>query len=87
MKYKKATSKHLKELEKAFELFGTQTELAKKLKRTASSISLWYAKRTRVPFDMAIKLEKMSKGKISALELRPDIIKFLKKIDTTSFFS
>jgi len=87
MKYRKATAKHLKELEKAFELFGTQTDLAKKLKRTASSISLWYAKRTLVPFEIAIKLEKMSKGKISALQLRPDIIKFLKKIDTTSFFS
>ena len=87
MKYHKPTSRHLKELVKAFEIFGGQTELAKKLKCTPSNVSLWYGMRTRVPFEVALKLEKMTKGKVSALQLRPDIIKFLKKVDTSSIIS
>lgn len=87
MKYGKPTSKQLKELYKAFEFYGSQSALARKVNHTPSSVSLWYCMKVKVPFEVAIKIEKMTKGAVSALALRPDIIKFIKKIDISSISS
>lgn len=83
MTYHKKTKPTLDDLYPAFEHCGSQAALARRLGVTGGTVSAWYCKAVLVPFKHMVAIEKMTKGKVKALSLRPDLIKILKKIDTS----
>jgi DNA-binding transcriptional regulator YdaS (Cro superfamily) len=61
-------------MRKAIEFFGGTVKLAKKLNYSnQSDISKWLYETRLIPIKHAVKIEELTKGKIKAKELRPDI--------------
>ena len=63
------------------ECFGSLYKLAKALKIPATNVSKYIKKDFTIPIRHAIKIEILSKGKIRASELRPDIMRGYKLIE------
>jgi len=59
-------------LEKAFEICGSQAELARQLKVTAQFVHKM-AKSGHVPSEQCKKIEAATGGEVTAEQLRPDI--------------
>ncbi|MFM7012044.1 MAG: YdaS family helix-turn-helix protein [Betaproteobacteria bacterium] len=55
----------------AIDFFGSEAALARALKKRPSHI--WHWKRTRVPAEICVDIERESNGKVSRHQLRPDL--------------
>lgn len=71
MRKKHITQKQIDALKQIIGLFGNQNALATKLGIKQSSISKWLSR--QIPANQVIKLEKLSKGKVTRYDLRPDL--------------
>lgn len=58
-------------LNRAIDLFGTQAEFAEKLQVKPMAISQW--KKRGVPAERCREIERVTEGKVTRAELRPDI--------------
>ena len=58
-------------IDRAIEYFGGQAALAEKLGLTKMAVTQW--KERGVPLVRAIEIEKLTNGKITCHDLRPDI--------------
>ena len=76
MKNKSANKVTKPELYKAVNVIGGVVLLSKKLGVTYTSISKWLHSDIKIPIKHAIAIEKLTKGKVSAKDLRPDIYKY-----------
>jgi DNA-binding transcriptional regulator YdaS (Cro superfamily) len=61
------------ELAKAIDIAGGVVELSKLLGVPHSSVSRWLNTDMPTPIKHAIKIEKLTKGKVKAKDLRPDV--------------
>lgn len=68
--------------QKVIKYFGSQKDLAKKLKINPSNISMWVRGFKIVPLHHAIKIEELSDGLFLRELMRPDI--FVRKKPTRS---
>lgn len=68
--YKKTNKQVLKD---AINLIGGVVKLGKKLNIHYTAISKWTHTSTDIPIKHAIKIEKLTNGKIKAKDLRPDV--------------
>lgn len=66
----------LKPLKEAIAIMGGQVKFAKKLGLAQQTISAWVTTFKRAPAKHAISIEKMTKGKVTRHQLRPDIYPF-----------
>ena len=69
----------LRNLKRAIRCFENQSAMARKMKITSQAITNWKAGRAKIPIVQACEIARITKNKVSAYDLRPDI-KFLKKI-------
>ena len=60
-------------MRKAILFFGGTVKLSEHLGVNSSHISRWLYERRRIPVKHALQIEVLTKGKIKAMELRPDI--------------
>lgn len=60
-------------LDRAIDLCGGQTALAKKIGRTQQNVAYWRKARKGVPADVASDIEEAVEGKVTRHELRPDV--------------
>lgn len=60
-------------LQKAVNFFGSQSGLAKAVGKKQGHVWWWLNKSTRVPVEIALRIEKATRGEISREELRPDL--------------
>jgi DNA-binding transcriptional regulator YdaS (Cro superfamily) len=60
-------------LEKAVTELGGVVATAKKLGIHHSSVSRWLHTDLKIPLESAVKLEKLTKRKVKARDLRPDV--------------
>jgi len=59
-------------LNRAIELCGGQTGLARKIGKTQAHISVWLS-RGRVPPDIAVRIEKVTDGAVRCEDLHPAV--------------
>ena len=62
-----------KALQKAINIAGSQTKLAKKLKVTQTAVSHWLTRNKRIPAERAVAVEKATGGQVTRRDLRPDL--------------
>lgn len=62
-----------KALQKAIDIAGGQTKLAKKVKVTQTAVSHWLTRNKRVPAERAVSIEKATGGQVTRRDLRPDL--------------
>ena len=62
-------------MEKAVLFFGGTMNLSKKLNANDSNVSKWLYETRLIPIKYAVQIEYLTKGKIKASDLRPDIFK------------
>lgn len=74
--YKDAEKKQSEELQRLIEFFGSEYRLAKALELSPQAVNGW-KKRGRISASMAIEVEKMTKGRFTKRDLRPDVIKWI----------
>ncbi|WP_434779058.1 transcriptional regulator [Neisseria sp. Ec49-e6-T10] len=60
-------------LEKAILYFGSQAALGRQLGLQRSAINSWVKKRSIIPAETAISIEKITNGAVSREDLRPDL--------------
>lgn len=63
----------LKALEKAIEIIGGQTVLARVCGIKPQTINVWRKKFGRAPAERVLQIEKAVNGRVSRHDLRPDI--------------
>ena len=59
-------------IDRILDFFGSKRQLAEKLNVSPQAICKW--ERTQIPSDRAIQIEHLTKGKITSVEIRPDLI-------------
>lgn len=64
-------------IEKAIAYLGTQTHLAKACGVSQNSVSKWLTGKSNVSLEMALKIEKATKGTVKAGEFNPDFDRLL----------
>ena len=64
------------ELQKAIDMIGGVVLMSEKLNIVPSNISNWLHSDVKIPIKHAISIEQLTKGKVSAKNLRPDIFKY-----------
>ena len=60
-------------LQKAIQIAGTQTELARRIGKTQAHVWNWLHRDHRVPADVAARIEAATDGQVKKEELRPDV--------------
>lgn len=60
-------------IQKAVEIVGTQTELARRIGATQGQVSHWVVNLKPVPPGRCIPIERATDGQITRYDLRPDI--------------
>jgi len=60
-------------IQRAVEIVGTQTELARRIGATQGQVSHWVVGFKPVPPNRCIPIEKATEGQVTRYELRPDI--------------
>lgn len=74
--YTEIMNQQEKALNSLIEWAGTQTRLAHNLGVSPQVVSAW-VKRGRISACMAIEVEKLTKGRFTKRDLRPDVIKWI----------
>lgn len=60
-------------LERAVEIAGNQSKLAEALGVKQQHVWNWLNRDKKLPFERAVAIERFTKGKVTAYELRPDL--------------
>lgn len=60
-------------LKKAIKTIGSQRRLSKNLGISSQRVNHWVNRDKKVPGEFCIAIEKLTKGKVTRFELRPDI--------------
>lgn len=74
--YKELEQQMKEQLEKLVEWSGSQVRLAHCLNVSRQVVHSW-VKRGRISASMAIEVEKITKGRFTKRDLRPDVIKWI----------
>ena len=70
-------TKAKRELERAVDVLGGVTKVAKLLEIDHSNVSRWLIGKRPLPINHALHIEKLTKGAVKAKDLRPDIADYL----------
>ena len=63
----------MKAIERAVDHVGGQTNLAKLLKTSQARVWNWIHRDNKVPAEEAVSIERVTKGKVTRFEIRPDV--------------
>jgi DNA-binding transcriptional regulator YdaS (Cro superfamily) len=66
---------HQEALQKAIDHCGGQAALATKLGRKQQNIWFWLHEAKKIPTEIALGIERVTDGAVTARELRPDVFK------------
>jgi len=74
-----------KALLKAFELLGSQAELARRLNATRPQVNEWTKRQRPVPLARCQQIEDATDGRVTCEQLRPDV-EWLRDVDGRAFY-
>ncbi|MEI8055471.1 MAG: YdaS family helix-turn-helix protein [bacterium] len=72
-RFKKNVKRSNRALTKAEQLYGSASELARKIGISKQRFNYWKSGKTLLPYDKAVKIFIVTDGRVSLYDLRPDL--------------